>query len=71
MSISSITGDVYATIEWRIDVEFIGDWMPAGQMSNFLVSLDAKVRALPGSAHSNSIWTETEPLTVVSVVGLY
>ena len=71
MSVNSVTGDVYATIDWRINVEFIGDWMPADQTAGFLVSLDANVRALPGPAHSNSIWTAADPLTVVSVVGLY
>ncbi len=71
MHLDTITGDVYATIDWRVDVQFVGDWMPAGQMSSFIVSLDSNVRALPGAAHSNSIWTEADPLTVVSVVGLY
>ena len=71
MSLNTITGDVYATIEWRVDVQFVGDWMPANQVTNFLVSLDANVRALPNAAHASSIWTETDPLTVVSVVGLY
>ena len=71
MNVNSITGDVYATIDWRVDVQYVGDWMPADQTAGFLVSLDANVRALPGPAHSNSIWTETDPLTVVSVVGLY
>ncbi len=71
MSVDSIAGDVYATIDWRVDVEYVGDWMPADQTSGFLVSLDANVRGLPGPAHANSIWTEADPLTVVSVVGLY
>ena len=71
MNLHTITGDVYATIEWRVDVQFVGNWMPASQVSNFIVSLDANVRGLPGTAHANSIWTETDPLTVLSVVGLY
>ena len=71
MSIDTITGDITPTIDWRVDVQFVGDWMPDDQADSFLVSLDQKVRALPSSAHSNSIWTETDPLTVVSVVGLY
>ena len=71
MSLDSITGDVYATIDWRIDVEFVGGWVPTDQTAGFLVSLDANVRGLPGPAHANSIWTEAHPLTVVNVVGLY
>ena len=71
LNLNTISGDVYATIDWRVDVQFVGDWLPASETSNFLVSLDANVRGLPGAAHSNSIWTETDPLTVVSVVGLY
>ena len=71
MSIDTITGDTSPTIDWRIDVEFVGDWMAPSALAGFLVSLDANVRALPGPAHSNSLWTETDPLTVVSVVGLY
>jgi len=71
LHLDTLTGDVYATINWRVDVQFVGDWMPASDTSNFVVSLDANVRALPNAAHASSIWTETNPLTVVSVVGLY
>lgn len=71
MSVDTVTGDVTPIIEWRVDVEYVGDWMLVEQTNPFLVSLDANVRALPGLAHANSIWTVYEPLTVVSRVGLY
>ena len=71
MIVSSLSGDVYVTIQWRVDVAYVGDWMPTEQFSSFIVSLDANVRALPTLAHSNSIWTQDDPLTVINVVGLY
>ena len=71
MSVSSITGDLVPTIVWRVDVQFIGDWMAPSAFANFVVSLDANIRGLPGPAHANSIWTAADPLVVLGVVGLY
>ena len=58
-------------LTWRIDVQFIGDWMAPSVIGNFAVDVGENIRAAPMAAHANSIWEAGDSLTVVSVVGLH
>jgi len=71
MTIESVTGDVLPTLTWRVDVEYVGDWLPAAQNSAFVVDVNTNVRALPRPSHGNSVWQQGAPLKVERVVGLY
>ena len=71
MTIESVTGDVLPILTWRVDVEYVGDWIPAAQKSAFVVDVNTNVRALPRAAHGNSVWQQGAPLEVSSVEGLY
>jgi|TARA_B110000977_G_C10892337_1_gene421926 hypothetical protein len=71
MTFNGVSGSAVTDVLWRVDVSYIGDFIPAEQVDSFTASLDANVRAAPLSAHSNSAWSQSEPLTVLHVVGIH
>lgn len=69
LTLQSVAGDLNTQIEWRVDVEYVGNWMQTGQA--FLASLHTKIHAMTMSEHANSVWTQVSPLTVVKVIGIF
>ena len=64
LSVVGVTTGFQQTIEWRVDVVYLGD--PIGIDSAFVVSMGQDIATLVNPVHLNSMWVPHEDLTTIS-----
>ena len=64
LSVAGVTTGMQQTIEWRVDVVYLGDAISID--SAFVVSMGQDIATLSNPVHLNSMWVPHEDLTTDS-----
>jgi len=64
LSVTGVTTGFQQTIEWRVDVVYLGDTISID--SAFVVSMGQDIATLSNPVHLNSMWVPHEDLTTIS-----
>lgn len=64
MSIADVGTGMQQTIQWRVEVTYLGD--PIAIDAMFVVSMGQHIASLADPVHRNSMWLPFEGLTTVS-----
>lgn len=64
MSVEDVGTGMQQTIQWRVDVTYLGD--PIAIDAMFVVSMGQNIASLSDPVHRNSMWLPLEGLTTVS-----
>ena len=64
LSVAGVTTGMQQTIEWQVDVVYLGDAISID--SAFVVSMGQDIATLSNPVHLNSMWVPHEDLTTIS-----